>query len=296
MKKKILLILGILIITLCLTNCNKDKFNFKTKEEIVNSFTNYELELKVTSNGFTYKYLIKEDDTFVLFQANNGHTTLFDKTTKAKYLIKHLTKTKAMYLSTDDIEKQLHNIKETYFAAHVGLSPKYKKVEDEEVNGILCDVYKYETEETLQMCYVSKEDGFCVKTYSDVTDVVSYEILKYQKGNVSCREYFNYTSTTYSLWPDHELALMVPEVNDGTYGSHSSDEISLKIKYDNYNIENGESYVNELKAEGFTVNETYINQPDYMAFTAYNEEGYKVTVIVQGSSKQISIEIYNKLN
>lgn len=293
MKKKILFIFAVLIITCTLTNCNKSKFNFKTKEEIINSFDNYEIEIKISTNTSQSIYLIKEDERFVYFRVNNGYTTLYDKTTKTKYLIKHYAQTKAIYLSTDDIEKQIYNIKEKYLAAHVVLSNEYKQVEDAEVNGILCNVYRRENKEDYQMCYVSKEDGFCVKTYSDVEDkVVSYEILKYQKGNISCLEYFNYSMAIYSLWPDHELAMQVPEITDGTYESYEINYDSITINYKDYEFENAEVYVALLKQQGYSVDAVYINQSNVLTYLAYNEEGYRVSVRADGAKQTISVEIF----
>ena len=48
----------ILFVTLMISGCNKNKFGFKTKEEIINSFTNYAIEFNVIKNDKTNNYLI----------------------------------------------------------------------------------------------------------------------------------------------------------------------------------------------------------------------------------------------
>lgn len=290
--KKILNISVIIItifITLLTTSCNKDKFNFLSKEEIVNSFTNYELEFTVTSDNKINKYLIKEDGKYIFYQVNNGMKTLFDKNTKMKYCIKFTDKTKAMYISSEDVETDIENIKNKYLVAHLGIANNYKKVEDQEVNGILCDVYTRTSDLAVQTVFVSKQEGYCVKTYvENQGQITSYEVLKCVKGETSCEEYMSYTNTVFTPWPDHELVLTLPFLRSGDYKSSNSEENFLEIVHENITKENVLDYVFELKEYKYQENIEEVDTADYYAYVADNKIHQ---VIIEYQNNEIKIQI-----
>lgn len=291
MKKiKLFIVLTIILsITLIISGCNKNKFGFKTKEEIINSFTNYEIEFNVIKNDKTNNYLIIEDETFILYQINDGLATLYHKPTKMKYIIKHYAKTKAIYISTEEIDKIVYGIKESFFAAHVNISKDYKKQEDEIINGISCDVYTRVTEGLNQNCYVSKEEGFCVKTYVENNgEITSYEVVSYERGKQSCQEYYEYANVDLSFWPDHRLAILVPELKTGDYESSLFNDEYLEIVYNNVDVESVKGYVSDVQEAKFTENIEEKEEYGYYLFSADNKE---YQILIEYFSQKVTIKI-----
>lgn len=291
MKKiKLFIVLTIILsITLIISGCNNKSFGFKTQEEIINSFTNYSIEFTVTQKEKTTKYSIIEDESYILYQVGEGLSTLYKKSTKMKYIIKYHAKTKAMYISTEDIDKIVGSIKKSFFAAHVNIANDYKKKADETINGILCDVYTRESEGLSQNCYVSKADGFCVKTYVENNgEITSYEVLSFVKGNQSCEEYYEYPSVEYSLWPDHPLAVVIPELTAGDYKSHIHNSEYLEIVYNNVTLESYKSYISILQNAKYNED---IEEKEEAGFNYYIAHNNTYQVIIQYYNSEITIKI-----
>ena len=279
----------ILSMTLIIAGCKNKGFGFKSQEEIVNSFKNYSIEFKVVKEGKETIYKIIEDESYIAYQINDCMMTLFQKSTKMKYIVKRNAKTKSLYISTEDIEKVVKNIKNNFFSAHVSLASDYIQQADEEVNGILCNVYSRVSEGLEQYCYVSKNEGFCVKTYVDSQGTItSYEVLSYEKDNQSNQEYFDYATVEFSLWPDHQLALVIPELRSGDYESHMSNDEFIQIVYNNVNVEDLEFYILSVKEANYTENIEENDQYGYYTFSADNK-AYQI--LVEYYNQKITIKV-----
>lgn len=311
--KKILFI--ILIFLLCICSCKKNNgnndtnnteppieelnhYDFKTKEEISNSFD-------------VYRLILKFDDLQAEFVENNdylyytGGSTeyLVDKKTKEVYVLDVYNK--LMSLTNDDTTYE--TIRSTLLklvAAHVEIKDSHYLLSDDKkiIAGVSCSIYYYESKTTYRQEYYVSDDSICFKrllnNYTD-NSVTGYEIISLTTDSTSISEILNEfagyeiepTVTFYKIWPPTTLGNAVPEFRYGTLSVAWDNGEECYIYKTDVTKQLVLDYVSKLTTSGFDEIESGDNEAGQYVFIGKNSDNIVCNLKFDSSTLTLSIDI-----
>lgn len=130
-------------------------------------------------------------------------------------------------------------------------------------------------------------------------DIATIEYV--DKDNKIYKIYYDYKNKSYSRdsaapkdlveWEDNELTKLLPSPKFYRTEILSNSNKDFYFKAFAVTSEQGNSYIEECKSKGFTIDADFYSSDDYISYDAKNRDGYKVSVDFYIDDKELSVDI-----
>lgn len=277
-----------------------EDLTLKTKEEIVDQFTDYSVVLKQGKN--TIK-MIKTNNGFVCIidDGENNSGVLFDKTNDIWYDISTISKEKSVTSNLYTIEEYEENVFSLLTDYTKYVNDKFYMLDKQKYLDRDVTIYtrNIALKDTLykQEFIIDDVTGACLKQDININGLTTsfYVEELIFKGNID--EYLNYNDVYFS-WPkDHKYLEDIQKIEYGTLVRGFEDEDGLNLYYESINNSFFNQILKDIKAAGFIneVEQNYALGDDqlyiYYIYSALNDKGLNIKLEFDGDNKTLLIII-----
>ena len=314
MKK--IVIIFILIFTLSLVSCNKDKqeeedFEFIEKEKIVETLSIFYIKVEMLNvNGKTSTFRIVENENNIYYEFNET-LYLIEKETNNLYSIDDELKIKLLEQQKEFDYQSNKNTVIDLLGEHIEkVDNSYQK----STNNVLVNDFNcvsYESNKKVDnknysksIYYVEDTTGFCFKQYSEVCSlgnkkVSSWEVKEFYTEPSKIEEFLNkYDSYNvevapleFDVWPTTGLGALLPECPNGKFMFGIDYGENALISVNDITLLQVKNYASSLVNYGFESGKGGTNLGGQYVFITYNSDFIMVRLSYASDDYSLAIKI-----
>lgn len=313
--KKIVIIL-ILIFTLSLVSCNKDKkeeenFEFIEKEKIVETLSTFYIKVEMLNvNGKTSTFRIVENENNVYYEFNDT-LYLIEKENNILYSIDDESKIKLLEQQKEFDYQSNKNTVIDLLGEHIEkVDNSYQK----STNNVLVNDFNcisYESNKKVDnknysksIYYVDDTLGFCFKQYSEVCSlgskkVSSWEVKEYYTDALKIEQFFSkyddysieIAPLEFDVWPTTGLGALLPECPNGKFMFGIDYGENALISVNEITLLQVKNYAATLVNYGFNPGKGGTNLGGQYVFITYNSDFVMVRLSFAPDDYSLAIKI-----